>query len=141
MFTDLQFEAIVRGLSREIAVYRGSLHRGFKARMTSRSDDAFGIDMVITQPETGKVLNIDCKTPPAFRHRLEDFLKDGRINEEQLLAADEADFMTTEHRRNDERVEVTMLCIRPEILGEITDFTFDDTQKLEMLLNKVFATI
>ena len=141
MFTNLQFEAIVRGLSREIAVYRGSLHRGFKARMTNRTEDAFGIDMVITQPETGKTLNIDCKTPPAFRHRMEDLLKDGRITEQQLLAADEADFITTEHRRNDERVNVTMLCIRPDTLGEIIDFTFTDTAPLALLLNKVFDSI
>lgn len=141
MFTKEQFDAITLGLSREIAVYRGSLHRGFKARMTSRVDDAFGIDMVITQPETGKQLNIDCKTPPSFRHRMEDLVKESRITDAQLLAADEADFITTEHRRNDERAQVTMLCIRPETLGDITDFTFDDTKPLEALLNRVFSTV
>jgi hypothetical protein len=141
MFSDGQFDAIVRGLSREIAVYRAALHEGFRAEMTNRVDDAFGIDMVITQPGSGKKLYIDCKTPPAFRHRLEELLKEGKITETDLLKADENDFITTEHRHQERRVMVTLLCLRPDTVGEVTDFIFNSTKPLADLLNKVFTTV
>lgn len=141
MFSDTQFDAIVRGLAREIAVYRGALHQGYKARMTSRTEDAFGIDMVIIQPHTGKQLNIDCKTPSAFRHRLEDLVLYGKISDEQLIRADEVDFLTHIQHRGEEDVPVTLLCVRPETLGEITDFTFSDTVPLRRLLDRIFETI
>lgn len=141
MFTREQFDAIVRGLSREIAVFRAAREQGFDVHMTSRVEDAFGIDMVITDPKTGLILNIDCKTPPAFRHRLEELLHDGRITEEQLLKADERDFITVLQRRNDKQVPVTLLCIRPDTLGEINDFTFDEPARLTTLFDRVFQTV
>lgn len=141
MFTREQFDAIVRGLSREIAVFRAAKEQGFDVYMTNRVEDAFGIDMVITDPETGLVLNVDCKTPPAFRHRLEDLIHEERITEEQLLEADKKDFITVLQRRNNERVPVTLLCIRPETLGEISDFTFDEPARLTALLEKIFKTV
>ena len=141
MFTREQFDAIVRGLSREIAVFLAAREQGFEARMTSRTEDAFGIDMVIIHPETGMLLNIDCKTPPAFRHRLEELAHEGRISEEELLKADEQDFLTVLQRRNDEQVPVTLLCIRPDTLGEISDFTFNEPARLTTLLAKVFQNV
>lgn len=141
MFSDEQYDAIVRGLSREIAVFRAARYQGFDAHMTSRTEDAFGIDMVITQPGTGKQLNIDCKTPPAFRHRMEELLQHGRISEAQLLEGDEQDFLTVVHHRNDESVPVTLMCIRPDTLGDIHDFSMDDAKKLTLLLNTIFATV
>lgn len=141
MFTREQFDAIVRGLSREIAVFRAAREQGFDARMTSRVEDAFGIDMIVTDPKTGSILNIDCKTPPAFRHRLEELLHDGRITEEQLLKGDEQDFITVLQRRNDEQIPVTLLCIRPDTLGEIRDFTFNEPARLTALLERVFQTV
>ena len=141
MFSDKQYDAIVRGLSREIAVYRTARYHKFGARMTSRADDAFGIDMVITQPETGKVLNIDCKTPAAFRHRLEDLLHHERITETELLQGDAQGFLTVIHRRGDERVPVTLFCILPDRLGEISDFTFDEPDKLKGVLNTMFVHV
>ena len=139
-FTDAQFEAITKGLSREIAVYRGALHQGFGARMTSRVEDAFGIDMVITDRTTGRTLNIDCKTPSAFRHRLEDLVKEGRLTDDELIRADERGFVTTDHRRNETHVPVTLFCVLPDKLGGITDFTFDDTSKLAAQLWTIFRT-
>lgn len=141
MFSDEQYDAIVRGLGREIAVYRTARYHGFGARMTSRSEDAFGIDMIITQSETGKQLNIDCKTPAAFRHRLEDLVHHGRIEEDDLLRGDAQGFLTVIHRRNDERVPVTLFCILPDRLGEISDFTFDEPAKLKVMLDTMFASI
>lgn len=139
MLTDVQFEAITKGLSREIAVYRGALHQGFKARMTSRSEDAFGIDMVITDTESGKQLNIDCKTPSAFRHRLEDLVKEGRLEDDDVVIADEQGYVTIAQYRNNEAVPVTLFCILPDRLGEIVDFTFDDTSRLKVELDRMFT--
>lgn len=141
MFSDDQYDAIVRGLSREIAVYRTAKYHGFKARMTSRADDAFGIDLVITHPETGQELNIDCKTPPAYRHRLEDLVQHGRITEEDLLKGDRQSFLTVMHRRGEDYVPVTLFCILPDMLGTITDFTFDEPDKLKVALNTMFSTL
>ena len=138
MFSDEQYDAIVRGLAREIAVYRTAKYHGFGVRMTSRSDDAFGIDMVITQPLTGKQLNIDCKTPPAFRHRMEDLVHHGRITEDDLLRGDRQGYLTVIHRRDDERVPVTLFCILPDTLGAITNFTFDEPEKLKVMLDTMF---
>jgi hypothetical protein len=141
MFSDEQYDAIVRGLGREIAVYRSATFKGFKVRMTSRTEDAFGIDMVITQPISGRILNIDCKTPPAFRHRLEDLAQHGRIDDEDIVRADEQGYWTLEHRRGQERVPVTLLCILPDRLGEIRDFTFEQPERLEAMLNTIFASL
>lgn len=141
MFSDEQFEAITRGLGREIAVYRAARYEGFGARMTSRTEDAFGIDMVITHPDTKKVLNLDCKTPPSFRHRMEDLLHHGRISEAQLLAGDRAGFITVMQHRGKESVAVTLLSILPDTLGEIHDFTFDQPKRLADVLNTIFASI
>jgi len=141
MFTDDQYDAIVRGLSREIAVYRTAKYHGFGVEMTSRSDDAFGIDMIITQPETGKVLNIDCKTPPSFRHRMEDLVHHHRIKVNDLRRGDADGFLTVIQHRGQEEVPVTLFCILPDRLGEISDFTFDEPEKLKVMLEIMFATV
>jgi hypothetical protein len=141
MFSDQEYDAIVRGLAREIAVYRSARYKGFDAVMTNRTEDAFGIDMVITQPNTGKVLYIDCKTPPSFRHRLEEMVDHGKISESQLMKADADGFITSPHRRGDETVLVTLFCILPDRLGDIHDFTFDRPELLAAELNRIFETI
>jgi hypothetical protein len=141
-FTPDQYEAIVRGLSREIAVYRGALHQGFDVRMTSRTEDAFGIDMFITDRQTGKQLNVDCKTPSAFRHRMEDLVQFGKITDDELIRADEEDFLVHERKKGNETVLVTLLCVRPETLGDIKDFTFvDGTEALGTLLRTIFSRV
>jgi len=141
MFSDEQYDAIVRGLGREIAVYRSARFMGFGVQMTNRTDDAFGIDMIITQPETNKRLNIDCKTPAAFRHRLEDLANHGRISDDDIVRADERGFITLDHHRGQETVPVTLLCILPDRLGEISNFTFDEPERLEAMLNSIFASV
>ena len=141
MFSDEQYDAIVRGLSREIAVYRTARYHKFDARMTSRADDAFGIDMVIIDPRSGKRLNIDCKTPAAFRHRLEDLVHHGRIEESDLLKGDQQGYLTITHRRGDEHVPVTLFCILPDRLGEISDFTFDEPERLKAALDTMFRSV
>ena len=140
-FSEQQFEAIVNGLGREIAVYRGARACGFKAEMTSRVDDAFGIDMRLTRPDTNNQLNIDCKAPSAYRHRLEDLVKSGRISEVELIEADKRDHITLLYRRDDQDIPVTLFCVRPETVGEVVDFAFEDLAPLRRQLNEMFNHI
>lgn len=65
-FTNEQWTAIIRGLTREVAVYQAAVDNGFSAWMTDRSQDALGIDMQVQDPETKRYLNIDVKTPAHF---------------------------------------------------------------------------
>ncbi|HCZ28711.1 TPA: hypothetical protein DHU97_03130 [Candidatus Saccharibacteria bacterium] len=139
MFSDEQFEAIVHGLSVEISVYRAAHDDGLDVEMTSRTQDAFGIDMVVGDPSVRRQINIDCKTPSAFRYRLEELRKKGRITDSEVLQADEQDFITTMNRHDDEKVPVTTLCIRPERVGDIADFSLGDTKPLGSLLRSVIA--
>lgn len=138
-FTDEQYEAIVRGLSREIAVYLTAHQIGYRASMSSRQDDAFGIDMVL-ENEMGVKINIDCKTPSAFRHRLEDLLHEGRIKEHELLEADERDYLIHIHRRDgshSEKIPVVLLCVRPERVGDIVAFELEQPNALKILLEDI----
>lgn len=135
-FSDEQYDAIVRGLGREVAVYRGALDLGYSARMTSRQEDAFGIDMVLEDAD-GRVLNIDVKTPSSFRHRLGELEREDRITEADFLRADEQDYFTHIHKHHGSRVEkvpVTLLCVRHERLGDVVDFEFVDPAALGTLL-------
>lgn len=140
-FSDEQFDAISRGLAREVAVFAAAEQLGYHARMTSRTQDAFGIDMMIVQPGTNKRIYIDCKTPSAYRHRLEDLIKFEHITEKQLLQADKDDFITIDRRHNDEPVPVTLLCIRPDTVGEVHNFAFDEPKRVQALLEKIFASV
>lgn len=142
-FTDEQYEAIVRGLSREIAVYRGAVELGYTARMTSRQEDAFGIDMVIDDAE-GRSVNVDVKTPSAFRHRMDDLEKEDRITEQQLLEADEQDFLVHIHKHQGSHAEyipVVLLCIRRETVGDIVDFEFTDPAQLGGLIDRAMNAV
>lgn len=141
MFSGEQFEAIVRGLGREIAVYTAAEQLGYTVRMTSRTQDAFGIDMMIIQPGTEKRMYIDCKTPSAYRHRLEELVKHGYISDAQLLRADEDDFVTHDQYHNGDTVPVTLLCIRPDTVGYIHTFAFDEPARFKILLERMFASV
>lgn len=140
-FSDEQFNAIVLGLGREVAVFTAAEQLGYDVRMSSRTQDAFGIDMMIVQPGTNKRLYIDCKTPSAFRHRLEDLAKYKHITEQQLLQADKDDYLTTDRHHNNDTVPVTLLCIRSDTVGEVHDFAFDEPARFQQLLEKIFASV
>ena len=45
-----------------------------------------------------------------------------------------------QHRDN-ETVPVTLFCILPDRLGEISDFTFDEPDKLKAVLQTMFSTV
>lgn len=139
-FSDEQYQAIVQGLSREIAVYRGVQKEGFAASMTSRASDALGIDMIITDPATGKYVNIDCKAPSAYRHRIYDLLREGRLSEEEVTAAEMLGYIGEMNGHGGERTEVILWRIEKERYGEIAGFSFTDTTELGKTIRAILDT-
>lgn len=133
-FSLRQFDAIVHGLSREIAVYRGAKKEGYLARMTSRSQDAMGIDVIITDPETKKSIAVDVKTKAAFRWRLVQLEKRRRIDEEKRLQCELAGFCTMRNGKGEESVDVVLLRIATDRLGKIDNYSFNDTAALGGLI-------
>ena len=63
------------------------------------------------------------------------------ISEDDLLKGDGQGFLTVTHHRGDEHVPVTLFCILPDRLGEISDFTFDEPEKLKIMLDLMFETV
>lgn len=133
-FSPEQWEAISHGLSREIAVYRSLIEQGFHARMTSRRDDAMGVDMVITDPENGKTLNLDVKTRSSFHFRLLDLQKEGRITEETRLHGEIQGYALVTNGHGLERVHTTLVRIDHETYGEIKDFKIEKASLLRDII-------
>lgn len=135
-----QYEAIVHGLSREIAVFRGAQAEGFRVHMTSRAEDALGIDMVITDPESGHSINVDCKTHSAFYYRLRDLTREGRLTTEQAAEAEDRGHAWVINR-DDVRGEVRIAVWRidQQTYGNIQYFSLESTtvlgQKIREMLH------
>jgi hypothetical protein len=138
-FTDVQYEAITHGLSREIAVYRGAKNEGLLAEMTSRAQDAKGVDMVITDPATQRVISVDIKTQSAYYYRLKDLRHEGRITPSAAEQAEIDGFCVVRHEHDEGAVDLILLRIDPEEVGEIQDFGFLDTSRLGERLRRVIA--
>lgn len=137
MFTDEQYEAITRGLSREVAVYLGAKEQGFEVVMASRTQDAMGVDMTITDPRTGRSLNIDCKSPSAYHFRLKDLRHQGRLTEDEAERAEISGYVSEVNGHGAHAVAVTILRIDPNETGEIRDLTFTDPTLLAVRLRDV----
>lgn len=138
MMTDKQFGAIVHGLSREIAVYKAARIEGFNVHMTSRVEDAHGVDMVITDKK-GRTMNIDCKTRSSFHFRLIDIKRDHLISEEDRLQAEIKGFMVLRHGKHKDFVQTTLIRVATQELGQIRAFSFQDTKKMGDLLKRAMA--
>lgn len=121
-FSDVQWDAITHGLSREIAVYRAARATGYDAEMTTRSQDALGIDMVIREKETGRYVNIDCKTRSAFHYRLEELANEGRIMGEDVLWGESHGFLPVVNGHDDMKVQIVLWSIDEEKYGEVNTF-------------------
>jgi hypothetical protein len=129
-FTDKQYEAITHGLSREIAVHRALRRAGFNVRMTSRVQDAMGVDMVITDPDTKKSINVDVKTHSSFHFRLVDLQRQDRIDEQRRLDCELAGFCKVRNGHGQQAVDTVLLRVATEHLGEIKNFDFVDVEPL-----------
>ncbi len=133
-FDERQFDAVVHGLSREIAVYKAAKSLGYGVRMTSRVQDSMGIDMIITDPTTKKMINIDVKTHSAFHFRLLDLEHQRRINEERRLQCELAGFCSIKNGSGPTAVHTMLLRIATDRLGEIHHYEFVDTTEFGKLL-------
>ena len=129
-FTDKQFEAITLGLSREIAVYHAARAAGFQVVMTTRTEDALGIDMHITDPATSRRVHIDTKTNSAFHYRLIELLREGRLTQADIDLAERRGYTAVMNGHGDERVRVVLWRIDHGTLGTIEDFAFERTDRL-----------
>ena len=136
-FTNAQWESITRGLGREIAIFLAAKDNGFDAFMTARTQDALGIDMQIRDPASGKYINIDCKSPPSFRHRMEDLVHEGRANEADIFRADEKGYFITHNGRAKGRKEVILFSVLPDFYGNIVDFEFEDSRAIRDKLGEL----
>lgn len=137
-FNTKQYEAIVHGLSREIAVFTGVKKLGYLARMTSRVQDAKGVDMIVTDPDTKKSLGIDIKTRSAYHFRLINLKRQNRINEEQRLACELAGFCTIVRKNTQGTSETLLFRIATADLGKITHFRFENLEPLRDHLARAF---
>ncbi|PID32735.1 hypothetical protein CR956_00885 [Candidatus Saccharibacteria bacterium] len=136
MFSDRQYEAIVYGLSREIALYRGAKKLGYQVRMTSRVQDAMGVDMVITDPQTKKSINIDCKTRSSFHFRLIKLLHKHRINEGERLRCELSGFCKVRNKRDNGYLETVLFRLSDEELGGIENFDYIKIDPLAKQIRK-----
>ncbi|MBL8122323.1 hypothetical protein JNM87_06275 [Candidatus Saccharibacteria bacterium] len=135
-----QYEAIVQGLSREIAVYKGLQTEGFGVHMTSRASDALGVDMIISDPKSGKSVNIDCKAPSAYRHRIYDLLREGRLQPGEVTAAEALGYIAELNGHGREKVEVVIWRIERQTYGDIVAFAFQDTRQLRRSITAILKT-
>ena len=126
LLSEGQWHAIEHGLSREVAVYFAALHAGYEALMTSRVDDAFGVDMQVRDRATGSYVNIDCKTHSSFFFRLKELVRERRLTPEQAVHAQDVGYCEIENCRDDICVKVVLLRIDHTILGDIVNFRFVD---------------
>ncbi len=136
-FSDEQYEAIVHGLSREIAVYQGLLAEGYEAEMTNRTGDALGIDMRVIDPKTMRVVNIDIKTRSSYHYRMQQLLREGRLDEESYLMADRNGFAIVFNGHDSQRTKVVVWRIDHEVVGEVVDFAFKDTKALANMMRVI----
>jgi len=139
-FTDEQYEAIVHGLEREIAVYRGVQAEGLRVQMTNRASDALGIDMVISDPSSGKSVNIDCKAPSAYRHRIYDLLREGRLREDEVMAAEVLGYIGEINGHKGQKVKVILWRIDTAKYSEIRSFGFTDTTEIGKSIRAILET-
>ncbi len=139
-FTNEQYDAIVHGLSREIAVYLGVKTEGYEVSMTNRTEDAFGIDMVIHDPHSGKSINVDVKARSAFHYRLIELQKEGRITNDDFSRADQLGYIEVTNGRDTEKRQVVIWRIDHTILGDVKNFRFSNTVLLAQELAEIIRT-
>lgn len=135
VFSDEQWMAIVRGLTREIAVYQAARDRGFDAVLPNRTADAMGIDIQVRDPESQRYVNLDVKTPSSFRRRLEQLEEEGRMTESELIEADQKCYAIEHNGHGDRAVEVIVLCLLPDKFGEFGDFRLLNSDPMREMLN------
>lgn len=135
-FASKQWEAITHGLSREISVYNGAQSLGYEVRMTSRRDDAMGVDMVVTDQD-GMAINLDIKTRSSFHFRLQDLTREGRISELEREEAEKFGHLTVKNGHGGDAVTTTLLRIDEETYGRTINFVLERLEPLGTALHQI----
>lgn len=138
-FSDKQYEAIVHGLSREIAVFNAAKNAGFDVRMTSRVADAFGIDMQILDRATGRYINVDCKTSSSFHFRLKDLIREHRLSPSDMTDAETRGWWEIVNRKDDIHYRIILLRVSQDELGEIAAFRFTNEQAMVDQIKRILS--
>lgn len=133
-FTREQYDSIAHGLSREIAVYLGARKLGYIAHMSSRDQDAYGVDMVVTDPTSKKSIKIDVKTRSAFHFRLKNLSRRQKISEEKRMYCELSGYCKIIAGHKQDPVEAILLRVATIYMGEIKAFEFTDIVSLGSLL-------
>lgn len=136
-FSEEQWGAIIRGLMREIAVYEAARENGFEAVMTDRAHDALGIDLQVRDPSDGRYINLDVKTPSSFRHRMEQLVQEARLTERELVAGDQKNYIIERNGHMGKQAEVIVLCILPDVFGDLANWQFVDSAPMRTKLNQL----
>ena len=136
-FTNEQWTAIVRGLTREVAVYSAAKNNGFNAVLTSRTQDALGIDVQVQDPQSRRYINVDVKTPSAFHYRIRVLMHEGRLNSHEADAAEERGYALQENGHGKQKAQIVLLCIVPEQYGDLANFRFVDEAPMRESLNRL----
>lgn len=138
-FSDDQFEAIVHGLSREIAVFKAVKNAGLQVLMASRTADAFGIDMQIQEPTGGNYINVDCKTSSSFHFRLKDLMHDRRITEHDMTEAETKGWWEITNKKEGRSIKIILLRVSQDELGKVQAFRFLNEQRLVELIKLILT--
>lgn len=136
-FSEEQWTSIIRGLTREVAVYLAAKDSGFHAFMTDRAQDALGIDLQVQDPEDRRYINIDVKTPSSFRRRMEQLVHEGRLTERELMEGDKQSYIIEYNGHGAQRVPVVVLCILPDLFGDLADWRFVNHAPMRDKLNQL----
>ncbi len=134
-FTNEQWVAIIRGLTREVAVYLAAVEGGFDVVMTDRVHDSMGIDMQIRDTNTNKYINIDIKTPSSFRYRLERIARKGKITEREINIANERGYLIVDVGHGARETESILLCILPDRFGDLKSWRFVNPMPMQDMLS------
>lgn len=138
-FDNEQYGAIVHGLSREIAVFKAAQNAGLDAVMTSRVADAFGVDMQILDHNTGRYLNVDCKTSSSFHFRLKHLVREGRMAPRDVIDAETKGWWEIVNRGDGRRLKVVLLRVSQDELGDIRAFRFINEQAVVARLRQILV--
>ena len=88
-------------------------------------------------PESGRYINVDVKTPSSFRHRMEQLVHEKRLTERELLIGDRDSYIVERNGHGDKKVEVVVLCILPDLFGDLADWRFVDPEPMREKLNQL----
>lgn len=109
--------------------------------MTSRRDDAMGVDMVVTDQVRSVSINLDIKTRSSFFYRINTLHQEGRISELEREEAEKFGHITVVNGHGGEAVTTTLLRIDEETYGRTIHFRLERLEPLQAAIGQIIARI